>query len=400
MPTASSASVKAKKLPNFKLLHQREQQRVERFKEAHSKLLTRPQPFRLHTNNFISITGEPAVGTHPADAAEAAAMAVGIENGAHTHRPAYSAHAPNHAAPMPPPGGRPASRNGRAEMISAEQTAVAPRVDGGAESGGQSGRGVTPRTARLYKLLSGNPNQQSTVPRPPSGASDPRPGSGAPAHVRLDLNAVGENRPRSAAPPVRSNTGSRPTSAVVARPPGSARAVGTSAPVSARSNVNRRPKSARPSEAATGAHGAYTHVRTSGHRGYAGQAPQPNVDAMVRRYKESIAAWNHRHDYQGPGPEEVAAAVAASGPPRPQEGSSLAQYYQRPPSAPAAAASAAAAAAAATSSRAAAVHAAAHARHASSASSTGWTRPPSSRCGRSLAVRSPARLRFGRDSAH
>eukprot|EP01052_Picozoa_sp_SAG31_P066535 SAG31_NODE_25333_length_463_cov_1.120879_1_plen_98_part_01 len=98
MPTSAS-SVKAKKLPNFKLLHQREQQRVERFKvrqvsrtsrphfcrstdaaacgrtkcalpctqrigreaslavqEVHGKSLTRPQPFRLHTNNFIAIT--------------------------------------------------------------------------------------------------------------------------------------------------------------------------------------------------------------------------------------------------------------------------------------------------------------------------------------------------------
>jgi hypothetical protein len=133
------------------------------------------------------------------------------------------------------------------------------------------------RTARLYKLLSANPNHGALKPTAPSR---PRSGGGGsrashePANVRLDLGV--DTRPKTAGAATTRGASS-------ARPSSSSSATGSSS----------RGRGGRPHSARIGEGHGYAPVRTSGHRGGGGKTwgTQPTVDAMVRRYKQSVAAW-------------------------------------------------------------------------------------------------------------
>ena len=212
---------------------------------------------------------------------------------------------------MPPPP-RPAS---------ARAAEPPPARKPGTAAGSATARGPTPRTQRLYKLLSGNPSKGPvpTAPSRPRSGGSLTVGAAAPlAGVRLDLN---EPRPKSAANPVPRSAAAASAMAAQSARPVSVGAPGQSAAASLRDRG--RPHSARPSET----NGA---VRTSGHRagGFQRTQAQPTVDAMVRRYKQSVAAWNAKHDYAFGEPST-----------RPPSASAAQAYRQgrRPPSAPAAA---------------------------------------------------------------
>ena len=305
---------KPKRLPNFKLLHEREQARVERFKvrrtprlcsmaperaelsacgpqDAHSRPLTRPQPFKLRTNNWAGEDG--GEGEPAADGTQSQRVAV----------------PPAGVNPQPPPA--------RATTARAEPAASA-APPAAAQAQRTAGRGPTPRTQRLYKLLSGNPQRAGPVPTAPSRPRSSGAVAGArdPPGVRLDIN---DPRPKSAANsqprPATVSSGVRPT-AHSARPASVGNAAGSSA---AAARDRGRPQSARPSEA----------VRTSGHRagGYQRGQQQPTVDAMVRRYKQSVAAWNAKHDYAFGEPAQQTAKQPAT--------QAAHAYGRRPPSAPA-----------------------------------------------------------------
>ena len=218
--------------------------------------------------------------------------------------------------PMPPP-----------PRASSARAAGPPPAQAPAARAPATARGPTPRTQRLYKLLSGNPTKgpMPTAPsRPRSGGAVTAAGTGGGpvAGVRLDLN---EPRPKSAANPVpRSGAAAASTYAAQSARPASVGAP-TAGTAAASLRDRGRPHSARPSEASNGA------VRTSGHRagGYQRNQAQPTVDAMVRRYKQSVAAWNAKHDYAFGEPSA-----------RPPSASAAQTYRQgrRPPSAPATAA--------------------------------------------------------------
>ena len=233
---------------------------------ANQRAATRPQPFKLRTNSAW------AGGGTAAGASGAAATRVATHR-AMTHR--VTSAGTSLCAPQSRPvcfsadeltvSGRKPSPPTTAGGASSARSAAAPVAPPSKPAGSARHGSAGTRTARLYRLLG---DRHGSAYAKPIAPAKPKSGD-TEAHVPPTVRQgdAGGARPK--------------TASAVTRPPYSARAASL--------QISKATGRERPHSARTG----YVPVRTAAHRSTHGTqwGTQLGVDAMVRRYKQSVVAW-------------------------------------------------------------------------------------------------------------